>query len=295
MITRIFIILICLGFAGCGKEAPVVEESPLPKSVVAVVGEQWIDESEIEHLVSTGGARDSAHALRVLMEQAQLAESARLSGFSELPEIRIAQRRLLAERFLENAESASAPPPVTEAMVREAYNKSGDRFQIPARAKVAVLRMEFSDQSDLEIAKSKLSEARDAYQALPEDPKRLGFGSLAIRYSDEPNTRFQGGVSGWLQKGTDHLIVPRTVVDSIFREENAGLCPEVFVAADAAWLVLIQELMPPVKRPYENVKFELRRELEDARNRAMRQTVLNQAAERAPVEVLHDLPQYQSE
>lgn len=291
MMARFSLLLIFIGLAGCRSEAPLEEQSSIPESVVAVVGTEWIDASEIEHLIAVGGARDDAQALRILVQQAQLAELARIEGFSEQPEIRVAQRRFLAARFLEQMESILAPPPVSDAAVQAAYETS-DHFKLPGRRKVAALRQQFNDPESAEIAQSKLLAAREAYQALPEDPNRRGFGSLAVTYSDEPNTRFQGGLCGWLEQGSQHLILPQAAVDLAESREAPGLCSDVLVAPEAAWLVLVLDIEPAMKRPFEHVKFELRRELEQARKRALRQTVLQNAADLAPVKMLHDIPQY---
>lgn len=187
-------LLLCLLFAGCSKQSAM---KAAPADVVARVGDQWIRQSDLDFAMESAGARSPAQVLQNLIDEETLAQQALAEGLVEDASVRAAVRRLLGSRYLDKA--SSVQPIVEDRVLREAWESAGDRFTVPAAARIAVLRRRA--EGDVAEAMRALEAARQAYLTLPEDPRRQGFGPLAVSVSDDNDTRFQGGDCGWVVEG----------------------------------------------------------------------------------------------
>ncbi|MCI0541038.1 MAG: peptidyl-prolyl cis-trans isomerase, partial [Verrucomicrobiales bacterium] len=67
--------------------------------------------------------------------------------------------------------------------------------------RLAILRLQINPKASpakLKETEARLEEARVKAQSLP--PNTIGFGALAIDYSDDDTTRYRGGDLGWLER-----------------------------------------------------------------------------------------------
>lgn len=284
----VVILLVC--GPGCRRDVPEVMVESVPTDAVAQVGGAWILQSDVDYYIRKGWARDDASALRRLIEESHYAEAARVDGFERTVEGRAAIRRLLATRYLE---AQSVEVQVSEEELRGAWERSGDRFRQAARLELAALRQQFVGADGRAEALRRLNEAREHYLQFAQTPALRGFGVLAPRYSDEPNTRYQGGMLGWVVEGQKHLLIPEAVSQAFFESPELGLADAVVVHADTAWLFLVTQVEAPRLSAFEDVRDELERELRAQKQAAAKLQLCERAEEVAPVQVLVDLPQYE--
>lgn len=104
-----------------------------------------------------------------------------------------------------------------------------------------------------------MEEARAHFQA-PEQavlPPSQGFGSASSSFSDEPDTRFNGGLAGWVVPGRSHFLVPAEVIEAAAELDQPGAISPVIVSGHAAWLVRLTELQSARIRPFEAVREQL--------------------------------------
>ncbi|MCB1095509.1 MAG: hypothetical protein KDN22_08000 [Verrucomicrobiae bacterium] len=263
------------------------DDSAMPDEAIASIGSKyWLLKSDLAYYKESTGSRSAEVSLDTLIDEQVLAANAKEEGLAEMPQVRAAIRRLLASAYLE--QFATETPVVTNDEVEAAWNASGDRFVVPASARIAVLRQKL-DGTETQAALEKLAKAREAFLSLPESVSRRGFGTLAVDFSDDPNTRFQGGDYGKVVAGQAHVCLPLEVVATACATQNVGLVNEPIVAAGAAWLVLVSEQAPAARRPLVEVAPQLRHELEADAAARQHSELLSAARGKQPAKILIDI------
>lgn len=259
--TLIWLILLLglLVLAGCGRAGPESEPvaDPEPEDALAQVGAEWILQSDVmAYQLLLNRPLDADAALEELIRHTQLAQLAVASGVDDLPEVRTRLRMLLATQLLETTAAAFAEP--CEEDLLELYHQQHERFTQPQRLSIAVLRRSFSDGGS-QRAIDAMQQARDHFSA-PEqvglDPAS-GFGAAAANFSDEPDTRFNGGMVGWVTPGQAHFLLPPEVIAAAATLETTGSLSPVITSAHAAWLVRLMHRSDASVRPFEHVRAQL--------------------------------------
>lgn len=280
MIARGFLscfVLYCFALSSCEKER---EDSPsasgkAPDSAVAQVGERWLLEEDLVLKLEQRKGLSAEQALGELIEEEALAQAAERESLVDPATLRAAQRRLLASRYLEGRQGMEEP---TEARLREKWLEEQEKWRVPARARVAVLKL-----NEEEGVLQRLQEARKTFSELPADPQRRGFGPLAVSSSEEPNTRYQGGEVGWIVAGEDHVLLPKAVTEAVFARKEAGLLATVLSAEGSAWLVLVQEVVPEGVASFASARPQLEREWRSDAERSAKEGAIESAMERVPI------------
>lgn len=280
---RLILCLSLLLFTACQKEPPARTAGP-PSDAVATVGSSAILESDLDHALTHNGGRSRAETLQTLTDEEALAQLARAEGLAEDPSVRAAMRRMLAARL---REKHSAEITVSTEEIRNTAD--GDLVPpVRVRQRLAFLRQKFSEAGGAEAAGAKLRVAREKFDALPPAPSRAGFGPLAVEYSDDNDTRYQGGDAGWIIRGERHVLLPAEVTAAAASVESPGLLPDVILSSDAAWLLLVAEVKAP-SSPEVNSE-QIRARLAAATSAAREKSLLEKARTAAPVKVLIPIP-----
>jgi len=260
------------GLVSCG---PTVEETPQPPvGALARVGDEWLLQADLDYALESGLARTEAQAYGRLLDEMVLAEAARNSELDTLPAVRAALRRTLASRYLESIELS--PVAVSDTEIATTYAASGDRFMEPRRVELAILRRKI-EGSDADEARASIREALRMYRENGDAQAQPGFGSIAARFSDEPNTRYQGGVCGWISEDSEHLIVPDAVLEAAFVRSQPGASEKPVVAQGAAWAFVVMDFTPASRQPLEMVRETIKRELQTRRREKQRSALISRA------------------
>jgi hypothetical protein len=246
--------------AGCGRadKDPAAELGRVPEGALAKVGNEWILQSDLrayQALLNRPLAAETA--LEELIAHTQLAQAAVASGVHDLPAVRTQIRLVLATQLLETAAVALAEP--DEALLIELYQQQIGRFTESERVAIAVLRRQFNDGGS-QLAMAAMASARDHFTA-PEQaqlPPASGFGPAAANFSDEPDTRFNGGLVGWVSRGQSHFLLPPEVIAAAADLEQSGAISSVIMSSHAAWLVRITNRSEKAVRPLAHVRDQLR-------------------------------------
>jgi hypothetical protein len=263
--------------------APGPEEPP--PDAVAQVGDEWLLQSDVDFLLQEGLAQDPTQALNELARVRQLALAARARGIHQTPAARRAGDQLLARIYLEHGQMSVAP--VTEEEIATAWEKQKVRFTTPATYRVAILRQTISPSQSEPEAIRLLKEAREAYRqaAAEEHWSPPGFGEFAITYSDEPNTRFQGGLAGQVRAGQKHLLLPVQVTEAIVKHGKVGLLPSILVHEGCAWVILVMEARKAVTVPLAQAAPILKAELQQKRRQELKAQIQRRAQAQYPVKI----------
>jgi len=183
--------------------------APLPEGVLAVVDGTPITVEEFRlEMERRGGSQPGTYAsaeqrralLLELVRSRSLAAAARAEGVDRQPAFVATVERLLGAQYLqEHLEPELEAITVDDEEVAAYYEAHRGEFLVPARVRAAWLLVEVARKAgaeERERLRRRAAEARAAAEAL--GPEVRNLGEVALKYSDDPSTRYTGGELGWL-------------------------------------------------------------------------------------------------
>lgn len=267
-LIRFFLLAsLTLAAAGCQRSG---EEKG---QVIARVGDQVITVSEFEQEMATRSrarpqffeeAANRRALLQELIRQKLLLAEARDEGIPEEPEFRALVERMMIQRLREkrlDQQLAELTPDDEEVLAY--YESNREAFSRPARRQVALIRVDAPSALPPEERASRrasIEAAREAASALPTDT--LHFGEVAVEYSDDRSSRYQGGVVGWLiDDPARRYQWPPAVLEAAFALEQPGSLTPVIDAGESFYLVRLAGYEPGRVQPIEQVADGIRHRL----------------------------------
>src|SRR6185503_3339767 len=218
------LVILALGtLAGCSK-------APAPAtSILATVGDRVIRVQDLEGEIAwRQSARRNVPEPRVLLEEMVLQEAllqkARAAGLEKDPALLRSWRSLLVSKLKERDLSPGLEGlQVSPEELRLAYEKQLDRYTEPGKARLALVQVKTHPQmSEAQLAelRTRIEEAR--VQSLVLTNGELGFGKVAVAYSEDQSSRYKGGDVGWFDEGQSHYRWPAGVISAGFALQNPG-------------------------------------------------------------------------
>ena len=238
------------------------KSSRVPSDVLAVVGTSEIHvgdfRREVERRHAEGLAVDDAHSLlKELVERRLLVERARELGLEHDPEVRRSYENLLIGKLrARELQPLLQNVTVTDAEVREYYEKNRDEFAVAARIRPAILVRHVTDRNREKVRKAMLA-VRQKAASLPIGTR--GFGTLAIGNSEDQVSRYRGGDVGWLTIAKPPPRWPGAVLQAAAALEKPGDLSELIetqkniyllrlIARKAASVKSLKEVAPVIRR-----------------------------------------------
>ena len=147
-------------------------------------------------------------------------------------------------------------PVVDEAALRKRYQEQSAKYSSAEQREVShILVQVAADASD---ADRKAAEARAKDLAAQASAPGADFAALARAKSDDTGSKAGGGDLGWLTKGGQ----PGAFDDAVFAMQAGEVRGPV--KSDFGWhIVKVNEIRPAVQRPFEEVRAELEKELQE--------------------------------
>jgi len=258
-------------FAGClmaGMVWSVVSCSRQPASApvlsretVAVVDHQTISRAAFQaHLARRGKTAQTSEQLAAALDEMVRTEAiyakAKAAGFDTNAAVQAAIKRLIAAQYqAAQLPDAGAPPRVSDQEMSEYYQAHQAEFTMPEKVRAAIMFLKVPGKATVEkqaeytaAAESALAEARQ----LPSTS--AGFGALALKYSEDAATRYQGGDVGWLAKNAADFRFGPAVAGAILALSNPGDLTPVIRTRDGLVLARLMEKKPASTRPLSELK-----------------------------------------
>jgi parvulin-like peptidyl-prolyl isomerase len=189
-----------------------------------------------------------------MIEWRALLAEARKSGVTEDPEFRRLVERMTVQRLRQDRlESEVSVGGIDDATVADYYEAHIDTFSRPERRRIAMLRVDRPVEAEgADEARVRIEQARQAAARLPEETRH--FGEVAVEYSDDRTSRYQGGVIGWLvDDSTQRYRWHQEVLDAAFALQEPGEISPVVTTSSGYYLVRLVELQPRRTQPLEQV------------------------------------------
>jgi hypothetical protein len=254
------------GWYGASRPTARAIAPPASADWIARVGDRYIDADDIvAEMRRRGGERgglfQDAAARRALLDdlllQQVLADAARAAGLDQEPETRRVVEQLLIGRYLEgNLRRTQRSLAVGSDEVSRYYAEHADDYAVPARRRVAMLRIDVVRDAPDDAwiaAEARAADAVRRTRAL--QPAVADFGPLAIEYSSDSSSRYRGGSLGWLTDSRrDSYSFDPALRDLAFALTAPGEFSGVVRGADGVYVARLIELQPARPRPLPELR-----------------------------------------
>jgi parvulin-like peptidyl-prolyl isomerase len=254
-----------LGWFGAGVFRGDAARAEVPADWLARIGDDYVSEAVfIDEMRRRGGTMPGQYQevaqrralLDDLLYQRALAQAALAAGIADRPEVRRARDQILIGQYLQvQLRSAQDKITVSDAEVRKYHASHAAQFELPARRRVAMVRIAVAPDADAAQWASAQARATEALQkARALDITVPHFGAVAREYSEDQASRYRGGVIGWIADGqADRYRHDRAVLDAAYALETAGAFSAPIKGKDGVYLVRLVELEPKRSRDFDEL------------------------------------------
>jgi len=114
-----------------------------------------------------------------------------------------------------------------------------------------------------ENARQRMAEARTKALA-PEASAGgdVGFGALAIRYSEDQSTRYRGGDIGWFtEQAVGDRVLEQPLIQVLYQLSESNRISSVVETARGLYLIKFIEGRPAIVKPFESLRPEIHHKL----------------------------------
>jgi len=259
--------------------APLVEPVPAPAHWVAQVEGDYIStEMFIDEMRRRGGSRPGQYQglpqKRALLDdmvlRQALVQAAREQGIDAEPEVRRALDQMLANQYLQRSlRKRQNEVIVREEDVRARFDAASEEYAVPARRRLALIRFAVPAEpssEDWAVAERRAREAQAEVSALPESVRH--FGALAQKYSEDPDSRWRGGVVGWIADRDSELsasALDPAVLKAAREPEEAGAVQGPLRGSDGVYLLRVVDIDPGRSRSFDELADGIRQGLRQQR------------------------------
>lgn len=250
-----------------------VASGRVPDHWVARIGGEYVStEQFVDEMRRRGGDRPGQfHDLeqkRALLDEliyrAALMHAAEKVGLMQAPDVQRAISQIVSNRYLQDTlRQAQKEITVSDAEVEAFYAKNASEYRVPARKRAAMVKI--SVPSNADEAAWKAAEQR-ANEALAKAKKlKLSaphFGDVAREYSDDPASRYRGGVIGWIAElRQDRYAWDKVVIEAVNSLDAAGAFAGPLRGSDGVYLVRLVENQPRKERDLKELAAGIKQRL----------------------------------
>ncbi|TVQ35700.1 MAG: hypothetical protein EA370_09055 [Wenzhouxiangella sp.] len=263
--------------------------------VLATVADQQVTVGEFRQELEERNRRrpgyfNSAERRAELLDEmirwrALLAE-ARAAGVMDDPEFRRLVERMTVQKLRQDRmREEMASDRIEREEIERYYEANLAEFSRPERRQVALIRINRpGEASGAEQARIRAEQARYAALELPEDVAH--FGAVAVDYSDDRSSRYQGGVIGWLVDTPERRYRwDEAVLEAAFALETPGEISPVITSQSGYHIVRLVQLEPGSAQPLEQVADGIRHRLTRARTQDFESELIDHIRQAHPARI----------
>jgi parvulin-like peptidyl-prolyl isomerase len=242
---------------------------PGPVDALAVIDGRPISVGTFQsEMLRRGGdaAFATAEQRRALLDELirveVLASNAVKANYGTDPDVRRAMDQLLADRYQrKNIDEPLAQMQVTESDVADYYHDNLASYTVPAAAHAAVIMFAIPAGAPDDAVHGIEERAARIRQLATAKSPAADFAALAAQYSDDSDTRTQGGDIGWIVEGQDNPRWEAPVVKAILELANPGdISPLVRTPTGVYFAKLLENRSASV-RPLNEVRTAIEQQL----------------------------------
>lgn len=290
--------LLCL--AGCltfvaGGWAESVKKTSKPvkpdSAVLAVIAGKSITldhfKAEMTRRRGEFDAERKEELLDSMVRSELLFTAAKTAGYENDSEVIAAIKQLLVGKYLrDNLEPKMAALKASDQEVESYYQSHQAEFGTPAMVHGAIIKIAVSPKSSEEKRTELFTRAESARaEALALEPGVAAFGAVAVKYSDDQDSRYRGGDIDWLPVGAVDGRRDKKVSEALAALKTPGQVSPVITAADGYYIVKLIETKGATVKPFAAVKDGVRYQVVQEKKQRLEREFIEQLKKKIQVTV----------
>jgi len=257
------LLVLLLAGVGCHeqKNAGLDSQDPFAganaTNLVAQVGGQPISRAALEQVLAhRGSGADKEKALDELVTAEAIYAKAKAAGFDTNAAVQAGLKRLIAAQYVAaQLPEASSSPRVSDQEITQHYQAHAAEFTVGEKARAAIILLKVPAKATPEKQAEHLARAESVLAEARQLPATVaGFGELAMKYSEDGATRYQGGDIGWLVKNTADFRLGPAVAEAILALNQPGELTPVVRSREGLVVARLMEKKPAARRPLSELK-----------------------------------------
>lgn len=297
LIPVVLITVSLISGAVCRTEAAKAAPKPAgaDSGVLAVIAGKTITpeifKAEMVRRKGEFNAERKEELLGSMVRGELLFAAAKTAGYENDPEIIAAVKQVLIGKYLrDNLEPKMAQLKATDQEAEEYYRSHQAEFGTPAMVNGAIIKIAVSQKYSGEKKVELLARAENARaEALALEPGITAFGAVAVKYSDDQESRYRGGDIGWLPVGTADGGRDAAVSGALFALKAPGQISPVITAPDGYYIVKLIDTKAAIFKPFAEVKDGVRYQVVQDKRKKLEAEFVEQLKSRFQVTVNSDL------
>ncbi len=249
------------GSTGWSETVKKTVKPAKPESgALAVIGGKAITlENFKAEMARRSGEFDAARKeelLNSLVRSELLFAAAKTAGYEKDPEVIAAIKQALVGKYLrDNLDPKMGQLKATDQEAEAYYQSHQAEFGTPAMVHGAIIKIavspKFSEEKKAELFKRAESARAEAVVLESGVP---ALGAVAVKYSDDQDSRYRGGDIDWLPVGEVDGRRDKKVSEALAALKTPGQVSPVITAADGYYIIKLVETKAVTVKPFASVK-----------------------------------------
>lgn len=254
-------------------QTPAAGNEPLARVAKRVISTEQLNQAWQRKYSNTNMGGDQTQQVDAVLDELiqfeLLFAGAKQAGYEQKPEVLQAIRRLIVDEYMKDTLLPElAAIAVDDDEIEHYYEVHTERFTRPAAIRGALIQITLPAT----VSTEKKSELRDRAQAALIEAQQLAppvasFGSVAVKYSDDQATRYQGGDIGWI---SDNSRWGKQLTSAFQLLSTPGDISEVLETEAGFYLLKLMELKPGGVQPLAEVRQQIVHQLFRDKRKATR-------------------------
>jgi parvulin-like peptidyl-prolyl isomerase len=303
-----FTLLLAIGFSA-GWIIADQQHKPQPLedgNYIATVNEQglsldwFIDQMQTRGGLMPGQYQSEAQKrvlLDYLINEEVMYQKAIAEGVGDDPVVQQLVKKTTIDRYLTSTlQKQLDAVKVTEAEMKRHFNANQMQYNQPQRRRAAIIFAETLPDDN----EQQKSDKRAKLESVGEELDELGddilhFGPLALKYSDDRASMYQGGVIGWLIDHPDRKYKwGEPVIKGLFALEKPGDVSPIIETGHGFYLIRLVAAEEVREKTFNQVQQGIKNQLLQEKQKAVRENFITDLLDDANViihnEVLAQVP-----
>jgi len=266
----------------------------IPEDLVAIVGDQKIFLSDVEKEIKRRGGKhrkqiDKNKLLDEMILRYAMIDQAIKNEIDKQPNfIRTYQNLLIGQYKKKNLKPKIDGVDFTADEIRAHYTSNIEKYTQPAKARLAIIYMKTHSKMSDDRKKAVMDRMIEARESAMKQTKGRGFGSVAVRYSEDQVSRYKGGDIGWVYENRTYRW-DKKILDAGFALKNINDISEIISTEKGLYIVKLLNERPSKVQPFKKLKGRIRHKQLLEKRKQVEKDFADDVRQRTPVTIYQEV------